>query len=363
MDVKELAAKLISFESTHENVPALHACLDFCVAYFKDLEPVVKQYSCNGLRSVVIGTHDTLEPTVLLLGHIDTVPGNPSLFIPRIEGGRLYGRGTLDMKAFVATSMKVLENSLNNGDKSVSVALAIVTDEELGGTYGARYLVEDIGYKPSIVLIPDDGEDIATVIEATKHIFQVKFEAKGKEAHANRPWDGINAIELLYKTFENLKKVINVPEVEPIDRFIDTCSLGIIKGGVASNEVPEHAMMLVDVRIASGKSRREVEEIVNSCLSSGVTATITLEGLPTRIDIESPLIKKYLSSVEIITKQTPKLIKTGGATDARYFSAKNIPTIVHQGNGHGAQASDEHVKIESLEKLIEIQNHFIKSLV
>ncbi len=362
MDVKELAAKLISFESTHENVSALHACLDFCVDYFKDLKPVIKHYECNGLRSVVIGTHDTLEPTVLLLGHIDTVPGNPALFIPRIENGRLYGRGTLDMKAFVATSMKVLEQCLSDGVKEVSVALAIVTDEELGGTHGARYLVEEIGYKPTVVLIPDDGEDIATVIEATKHIFQVRFDAKGKEAHANRPWDGINAIELLYKTFENLKKVINVPEVEPIDRFIDTCSLGIIKGGVASNEVPEHAMMLVDVRIASGKPRNEVEKMINSCLLSGVTATITLEGFPTKLNIESPLIKKYLSSIQTVTKQNPKLIQTGGATDARYFSAKNIPTIVHQGNGRGAQASDEYVEIKSLDELIEIQTHFIQSL-
>lgn len=361
MDVATLAQKLTTFESTHENKEQLDACLDFCRDYFSVYDQMfVKEFESNGCRSVVITTHDTLTPDVMLLGHIDTVPGKAELFKGTVVDDKLYGRGTLDMKAFVATSMKVLENVLE-ARPAASVAVAIVTDEELGGVHGTRYLTEDIGYRPRVVLVPDDGEDLHVIVSETKRIFQVDFTAKGVESHANRPWDGENAILKLLRTYDRLQKTLNVPDERPEDSFIDTCNLGLISGGVASNEVPEHATMTVDIRLVD-QTRSDLERILETIVIPGVNYQITLEGLPTKLDTSSPLVQLYEQTLQDYINKPIEYKRAGGATDARYFAAVGSIPIVHQSHGRNAQAADEYILLSELETLVQMQTQYILKL-
>jgi succinyl-diaminopimelate desuccinylase len=361
MQVEKLAQKLIQFESTHQNPAQLDACLEYCVSYFSSFSNVkTHRFESNGVRSIVLANNTLEELDVLLLGHIDTVPGDASLFMGRVEGDRLYGRGSLDMKAFVATSMKVFEEVLkSNTDKKV--ALAIVTDEELGGADGAKYLVERANIKPKVVLVPDDGEDLHVIVKETKHIYQIDFQAHGLEAHANRPWDGDNAILKLFETYVALKSKLNVPDQKPDDEFIDTCNLGLVSGGVASNEVPESAQMVVDIRISSGITKDELKLIIDQSLIDGVSYTISLEGQPTNLDTNSEIVQKYIECIQRETDTPIAFKRAGGATDARYFAKYGIVTIVHQSHGRDAQAKNEYVSVSDLQKLITIQTNFILS--
>lgn len=361
MTTSEIAIALTRIETTQEKPDEIKRCLDFCVDYFAGLPIFVRRYEKDGIPSVVIQNHDSLHADVLLLGHIDTIPGKPELFEGNVIDGKLYGRGTLDMKAFVATSMVVMRELLEAGYKG-SIALAIVSDEELGGKYGAKYLVEEIGYRADTVLAPDDGEGINRLVQASKHILQLEFTSHGKESHAARPWNGDNAILKLFRTYQKLEERVGSHPKPPEDMWVNTVSLGKMSGGIASNEVPELASMTVDLRFTPDTTdRATVIQWIEQSLEPGVTYAITMEGYPTVVDPTDPVVQNYIDAVEGVTGKPIVLARHGGGTDGRYFAAAGMRVIVHQGTGGDCQSDTEHVELKSLDQLVEIQKRFILS--
>jgi succinyl-diaminopimelate desuccinylase len=359
MTTSELAIALTRMETTQEKPEEIKRCLDFCVDYFADLPVVVKHYEKDDIPSVVILNRDTVNVDVLLLGHIDTIPGKPELFEGTVANGKLYGRGTLDMKAFVATSMSVMRD-LVKADYPGALALAIVSDEELGGKYGAKYLVEEIGYKADTVLVPDDGEGISRLVQASKHILQLEFTAQGKESHAARPWNGDNAILKLFRTYQKLEQRVGSYPQPPEDMWVNTVSLSELSGGIASNEVPEHATMVVDLRFTPDTtSRTTVMKWIKASLEPGVAYNISMEGFPTVVDPSDPKVSTYIKIVEEVTGSPVVLARHGGGTDGRYFAAAGMRVIVHQGTGGDCQSDTEHVELKTLDQLVDIQTRFI----
>jgi acetylornithine deacetylase len=268
------------------------------------------------------------------------------------------------MKAFVATSMVVFSD-LVRADFSGTIGLVIVTDEELGGRCGARHLVEDLGYTADTVLVPDDGEAIDRVIGDTKHILQLSFVAKGKEAHACRPWNGQNAITALFTTYQKLAIALDKLAAEDAKEasdpnWITTYNIGTINGGVATNEVPEQAEMTVDVRFVAPTTRAQLMQLVEESLAPGVKMNVALEGPPTTL-MRDAVVDAYLQSIAECTGKVPQLVGALGGTDGRYFAYAGMRTIVHQSAGGNAQAADEYVETQGLLDLVQIQKQFIET--
>lgn len=359
-EVQELAIKLAQFESTHENHKGLSDCLTFCQDYFKDNDLYIERINNQGVKCLLLQNKKTLTPDVLLLGHIDTVPGKPELFEGKVIDGWLYGRGTLDMKAFVATSMVVFKEAIKNTNKLIS--LLIVTDEELGGEFGAMYMTEQYGLAPKIVLVPDDGEEISSLVKENKEITQLKFTATGVESHACRPWDGKNAIEMLYKTFNNLAAHFNECRTVKSFTWVDTINLGIISGGSATNEVPGDATMNVDIRLTHNSSLRPLDKILDVACEDGVTYEVINSCSAVFLDESNEVVKNYCESITKVTGKQPNYIQSGGATDGVRFAKKGSLVITHQGTGKDCQSDKERVLLESLDQLVEIQLNFIANL-
>lgn len=361
MNVIELAQALTRFESTHDNSGAMLACLDFCIEQFSGYSVQTERFTVDGNPMAVISTKGGRAFDVLLLGHIDTVAGDKKLFAGTITDGKLYGRGTLDMKAFVATSITLLKDLLDNGYEG-NIGLAIVSDEELGGLYGAQQLANELGVTAKVALVPDDGEDILAVNNETKHILHLKFHATGKEAHAARPWAGVNAIDLLIVTYANLRKHFPTFENEPEDTWVTTMNLGMISGGTATNEVAGGAEMAVDIRFVLPLTRGEVMSKIDAALIPGVSYRVAMEGYPTNLRRDDPYLSAYVRTIEEVTGGKVRYRRSGGGTDGRYFSEKGIPVIVHQGNGAFCQTDDEHVEVATLSILVAIQKKFIETM-
>jgi succinyl-diaminopimelate desuccinylase len=361
MNVIDLAQNLTRFESTHQNSAAMLACLNFCIEQFKGYDVKVEHFTVEGNPMTLISTKGGRAFDVLLLGHIDTVEGDKKLFEGTIADGKLYGRGTLDMKAFVATSITVMKELLDEGYGG-SIGLAIVSDEELGGLHGTRYLANELGVTTKVALVPDDGEDILAVNNETKHILHLKFLAHGKEAHGARPWAGVNAIDLLIETYANLRKHFPAFEKEPEDIWVTTMNLGKISGGTATNEVAGEAEMSVDIRFVLPLTREVVMEKIESALLPDVSYKVGMEGYPTNLAKDDPYLRAYVSTIEEVTGGKVRYRRSGGGTDGRYFSEKGIPVIVHQGNGAFCQTDNEHVEVATLPKLVAIQKKFIETM-
>lgn len=357
----QIAKKIIELRTTKNHPEIMADGLQACRDYFSGLSVIFKEYEHNGVKSLLILNQDTLTPDVLLLGHLDVADGADELFRFRVGGDFMYGRGTSDMKAFVASNLCVMRKVLTDGYRG-SIGCLVVTDEEDGGFNGTRYVVEEIGLKPKIALVPDDGDKINTIVTASKHILSLEFTARGKSAHGNRPWDGVNAIDLLINTYQNLRKDFHFGQAKPTDNWVNTLNLGKINGGLAANEVPGSATMNVDIRFVSPTTKDEIIDLVKKSLLPSVDFKLLTEASPTIVDVENEHFLRYCSLIEKYANDKIAHKRSGGGTDARFFSPANTVIIVHQGDCGDAQGENEYVSLGGVEKLMAVQIDFIKSL-
>lgn len=140
-EVVDLTKDLVKFKTEKGNRKEMEACLDYIAEYFGEEEFSIRRHERNGQPSMVIGFEDLESPEVMLHGHIDVVDAEGEMYEPEIKEGRIYGRGTSDMKAGLACLMKAMKDLK---EEAPSVALMVVTDEEAGGHDGAGYLFSEV---------------------------------------------------------------------------------------------------------------------------------------------------------------------------------------------------------------------------
>ncbi|KWX86874.1 hypothetical protein AMQ83_16430, partial [Paenibacillus riograndensis] len=124
-----LARRLIAFQNT--SAERINCCTDYCTDWLRQHGLAVRCYEHGGLKSLVaeLGTGD---PVVVLNGHLDVVPASPEEFIPYVEDGRLFGRGSYDLLGSVG-GMMLLRSGLATRPPDCRVVLKLVPDEESGG--------------------------------------------------------------------------------------------------------------------------------------------------------------------------------------------------------------------------------------
>ncbi len=365
MKIEEIVSNLVSFKTSHDKPQEIDNCLSYCKNFFKEKIDngtiFSKKYLNKGIPSLVLSNATNTDFDIILLGHIDTVEGSDELFEPKIKDGKIYGRGTMDMKAFVGTNI-VTFDIITDNPTNIKIALIIVSDEELGGEFGANYLVNKIGYKAKVVLVPDDGEKINQIVSHSKNILSIRFTAKGVEAHGCRPWDGDNAIEKNIKTYQNLKKQFPITDGLHEEQWINSINLGKISGGTASNEVPGNSEMEINIRWTAEMTREEMLLKIDNSLEDNVTYEILMDAEGVFINFDNKYIKKYITTMESYLNKKVTYLKSGGGTDGRFFHYKDMTVIMHQGTGGEPQGENEYVEIKSLYELVEIQTKFIEKL-
>lgn len=359
-DSIRLTEELVRYRSTPELPQVRLQCLQHCADYMAQHVPQahVHYLESSGHPSLLITTQQTMTPDILWLGHIDTLDGDDHLFEPRTENGRLYGRATLDMKAFVATSVVSFAIAAQQTPHA-SLGLLIVSDEELGGAHGAGYTSSTLGLRPRIVLNPDSGQEITSIVTDCKHILHVRVAAEGKEAHGARPWLGDSAIDKLLRTYARIRQLHPAITATPDDIWITTLNAGRIGGGTAVNEVPKEAWIDLDFRLVAPTTPADIYRQLDSCMEPGTSYETRMEGYPVHIETTGSAFALYQAAAEHIVGQPLKTKKTGGGTDGRYFAHAGSEVIIHQGTGGNIQQDDEYVEIASLTQLVDIHTTFV----
>ncbi len=183
-------------------------------------------------------------PTVVLHGHLDVVPGRPGQFDPRLEGDRLYGRGSYDMKGALA-AMLLTTATMRDQDR-VRVRLGIVGDEESEeeAERGSDHLV-DSGFVGDFA-ITGEPTDLHIGVEA-KGVLALRLEVSGTAAHGATPWLGDNAVLNALDVFRSIE---SLPFARHSSELFDrpSINLGRIWGGDALNKVPDRCVIDVDIR-------------------------------------------------------------------------------------------------------------------
>jgi acetylornithine deacetylase len=194
---------------------------------------------------------------VVLSGHTDVVPvdgqrWDSDPFKPEVRDSRLYGRGTCDMKGFIACCLAIAPQFAGR-ELRRPLHFAFTYDEEVG-CFGARALVEELAkadIRPAVAII---GEPTSMrIIEAHKGCFEYTTEFRGLEGHGSAPDKGVNAVEYAVRYVSRLMELAEklkgrAPATNRFQPPWTTVNIGSIKGGVAHNVIASQCAVEWEMR-------------------------------------------------------------------------------------------------------------------
>jgi succinyl-diaminopimelate desuccinylase len=209
-------------------------------------------YSLDDRRKNIVITYGKGEKDIVLSGHLDTVPiGDESQWkYPPLEvtekDGKMFGRGTVDMKGGVASLIAVMDAiSRSDIDLDYRLVFAGTADEEVGMN-GAFHLKEKGVMNNAECLIITEATDLKVGI-AEKGPYWIRMNVKGKAAHGSMPEEGVNAIEGICTGINALKEITPTIKHELLGQT--SLNVGMINGGVKINVVPDECSIDCDFRL------------------------------------------------------------------------------------------------------------------
>jgi acetylornithine deacetylase len=282
--------------------------------------------------------------TLLLNGHLDTVGvvGMEDPFAARVHDGRLYGRGSYDMKGALASALvaaaRAREERLT-GD----VVVACVVDEELASV-GTERLVATRAADAAIVCEPTDER----ICVAHKGFAGFEIETRGRAAHGSRPDLGVDAIAAMGPILTRLADLAEHLAREPGDALLGPGSVhaSLVEGGQEYSSYPERCLLTGERRTVPGETTADVERELRALVEGGeATARITLAREPFQIDPGENLPQRVARAAG-----SDAFFGIAFWTDAALLAAAGIPTVLYGPTGAGAHATEEWVELESLER-------------
>lgn len=365
MKVIDIAKNLMRFRTETGNAKEIKECLEYTKNLFEGLPVEGGIFEYPEVSPVLfLSNVEANDFDVLCLGHLDVVPAADEMFEPYIKDGKLYGRGSLDMKSFAAVALNSLEHVVKN-KLPLKFGVILSTDEEKGSKSTHAFMDAHPELKSKIVLDNDVGGDILKIVSKCKNPVFVKIIAKGQAAHGSTPWDGVDANEILMQTLLNIRKIYpyySKGGVQPKDQWIDTVHIATINGGQVSNIISNYAEALLDFRLTETSSVQHLKENLQKCLVKGADYKIASESTPVVMDEKNPYILDYKHFAEEILGQELEFEHIGGATDSRSFAVRGSIVIMHSGTGEGMHAEGEYVEVDSVEKIADIQIQFLDKL-
>ena len=210
---------------------------------------------------------------VVLSGHTDTVPWDGQAWTvdplgATVRDGRLYGRGSADMKGFIGCCVALADRILQ-ADLPHAVHLALSYDEEVGG-FGVRHLVADLreaGLQPTLCLVGEPTDMVPAL--SHKGVYRMRCCVKGKPAHSSLTPQAVNAVEAAARLSSGsgdlgVRWGAAGPVVEGFDVPWTTAAVCRVDGGIADNVVPEDCRFHYEFRNLPGTEaedfQRELEQ-------------------------------------------------------------------------------------------------------
>lgn len=324
----------------------------------------------------VIGEHvfSGDGPTLVFNGHLDVVPLGDSEgewthhpWGAELEGGQLYGRGSLDMKGAVSAVIVAAQDAVAAGaGLRGRLVITAVADEEQGGGRGTGVLARQglVAGDGAVVVEPGDGG----IVTAHRGLCFVQLTAHGRSAHASQPEHGINAVQIMVDALVAMRSlqlshtphaVFGGPSVVPGTT---------IHGGHKANVIPDTCSALMDIRTVPGMDRGTVAaEIAAHAAAHGIdperlSVDITSWGEPGETDNDARIVSVCSEAFAAEFGHVPEIRTMPAYTDGGWLAnIAGIPTVMAFGPGGiaGCHTVDEHVDIDELERYTRIYRSVI----
>lgn len=307
------------------------------------------------------------SPTLVLCAHVDTVPTTGMTippFEPKFEGGRVYGRGSYDMKGGVAAILAAAQ-TLHARPTAGRVLLALVADEEYT-SLGAADFVKRHGGDGAILTEPSEGK----LIVAHKGFAWISVRTRGRAAHGSR-WDlGESAIARMGPILSALdafdRDVLRRRDHPLVGPASMHCAL--IEGGVGLTTYAPECHLQIERRMLPEETPEQVVDEIRAVLGEcGEEAEVTLQFArpPLLCDREAPVVEALRKATATVLGAPAPEAGVAYWMDAAIFAQAGIPTVNFGPSGAGAHEAVEWVDAESVigcaEVLEEAAREFCKS--
>jgi acetylornithine deacetylase len=361
----ELAQALVRMDTVSENSNL--ALIHFIRDELRGLGIASRlTYNAQRTKANLFATLGEGKPAGLILsGHTDTVPwagqawtGNP--LGAEVRGGRLYGRGSADMKSFIAVALAHAGAFLESR-APFAIHFAFSYDEEVG-CFGVKEMIADMrdaGIAPLACIIGEPTNMVPAI--AHKGVYRYKCCARGREAHSSLTPQSVNAIEMAARVVVRVRDMAEEfertePRYEGFDVPHSTASVGQFHGGMADNVVPREAQFRYEFRnLPTADARAMQAQVVAHArsLEPAMKAVAPEAGFEFETICEVP---SFLGSADDhVTRLAQRLSGAKGTTlvafgtEAGIFKQAGIPTVVcGPGSITQAHQPDEYVSLEQL---------------
>jgi acetylornithine deacetylase len=367
MTTTELLDRMVSFDTTsrNSNLPLIA----FIREYLDGLGVTYRVSTDAAGRKAAL--HAVIGPQqaggLALSGHVDTVPvegqawtGDP--FALRRKDGKLFARGSCDMKGFVAACLAAVPD-IQASKLARPLHLFISYDEEVGCD-GVKRLIQDLGasgLRPDLCVVGEPSR--MKPILAHKGKLDLRVTVRGLTGHSSEPSKGVNAVQaageaIAWIAREARRLAVEGPFEDGFDPPHTTIHVGTVEGGTILNIIPEHAAFTMEFRFIPGDSPRLRLEGMQAWIAEAIEPAMKAVhpdcGFAYEIALEMPGMA--LPADHALTTVVKQLAGTNSAgkvsygTEGGFFENAGIPTIIC-GPGDIAQAHqpDEWIAESELE--------------
>jgi acetylornithine deacetylase len=361
-----MLARLIAFDTTSRgsNLELIHFVRDYLSGHGIDSELIHDETGQKANLWATVGPR--VDGGIVLSGHTDVVPvdgqdWSSDPFRMEQRGDRLFGRGTADMKGFIACALAAVPDMAKR-KLTAPVHFALSYDEEVG-CLGARGLVEHLDglpVRPKAVIVGEPTD--LSVVNAHKGSIGVVTTVTGLEGHSSKTHQGVNAIMYaaeLVAYLSQMAEEFQAPahQNERFDPPYTTISVGLMQGGTATNIIPKQCRITWECRAVPGMSPRDVyERFAAYCaeqvlprmkkVSAGCDITHHIRAeIPGLVPEEGGGIETLMLA---LAKQNQTYAVSYG-TEAGLFQGVGVPAVVcGPGNIEQAHKPDEFVAVEQI---------------
>ncbi len=302
---------------------------------------------------------------LLLNGHLDTVgvEGMTAPHTPRVEAGRLYGRGAYDMKGGVAAAMLATAAAVELG-LAGDVIFTGVADEENAGLGTTQVLAEalDSGRRVAGAIVAEPTELALAV--AHKGFVWLEAETRGVAAHGSRPHLGVDAIVKMGKLLVALGELDERLQAGTRHRHLGPASLhaSLITGGAERSSYPERCWLALERRTIPGETAAqvltEIAGLIAALAASDPAFRCELRLGLERLPMETAEDHSFVALVAAAAQEASRSeVSVGGVSywsDAATIAAAGVPTVLYGPLGAGAHAVEEWVDLDSVAQCAEV---------
>lgn len=362
-------SRLIAFDTTsrHSNLALIHDCADYLESL--GLKPWLSHnadQSKANLFATIAAADGNTEGGLILSGHTDVVPTDGQAwqsdpYRADIREGRLYGRGSADMKGFIAAVLAAAP-AMVQAELKRPLHIALSYDEEIG-CLGAPVMIAELqkrGLTPEHCIV---GEPTSMrMVVAHKGIHTFRCAVHGKAAHSSLTPQGVNAIEYAAKLIVFINELAGRlkarHDTDPdYDVPFSTLSVNTIAGGIAANIVPQLCEFEFDYRNLPHMSPADITAPIEAHIREVLQPQMQAVEAACRIDMRHgenvPAMPEAEAALlhDLITQlvQDSSRLKVAYATEGGQFQQAGIATVIcGPGNIEQAHKADEFVELSQL---------------